>query len=559
MDNKGTVFWRCQEIGKFSDFIDHRTPIIDINHKSQKHSIKPNQPPITIADLQQIMTILLSNKQNQTKEVQEKKNTSAPKITTPIYIQNNISPTLPDYPYLPYRLPDQDSLSSHNQLEQYYWGSEFFNAYGIGTAWQIQIRETAPTDTNNLTLNNFTTEDCSPTITNANHNWQKLCSKCVCVNKKNEPRILPHQIQLPIAFGSFAFDVDCGGWLKIPAIAVVAIENRIFLYRASQNRKILEKDTVGLTEPSALDTVTKKSPHTNIGIATTPISNSVSASGKTNSITGNYNHQLATGSLSATEWQAAVQQAIEKIQHSDIEKIVLARDNILTTGKNADPVTVLSKLETQYQTCWRYWLGDLIGASPEMLTQIINNRLLCRVLAGTCSKGKEKSLLNSAKEQQEHAYAVESAYRSLKPLITNLEKPIKPFLLRLPNLSHLATDLTVTNPKISSLEAIAVLHPTAAVCGTPRKKVQQLIPELEKIDRGHYAGPIGWVDSQGQGEWAIALRCAQILPPDKADGYRYRLLAGAGIVADSVPAQEYQETNTKMQPLRRAIEDAENL
>jgi menaquinone-specific isochorismate synthase len=130
--------------------------------------------------------------------------------------------------------------------------------------------------------------------------------------------------------------------------------------------------------------------------------------------------------------------------------------------------------------------------------------------------------------------------------------PETPFVLHLPNVMHLATDVAgVASDGSSSLALAASLHPSAAVCGTPTEVARELIRELEGMDRGRYAGPVGWIDASGDGEWGIALRCAQVDPTDPA---RMRLFAGCGIVAGSQPEAELAESAAKLLPMRDALQ-----
>jgi menaquinone-specific isochorismate synthase len=191
------------------------------------------------------------------------------------------------------------------------------------------------------------------------------------------------------------------------------------------------------------------------------------------------------------------------------------------------------------------------------------------VLAGTTPRGGSAAedaalgaaLLASAKDVEEHRYAVADVRAALAPLCDRLDVDEQPWLLRLANLQHLATGVTgrlagspqaapgaALSEHASALALAAALHPTAAVCGTPAGAAMELIRELEGMDRGRYAGPVGWVDARGSGEWAIALRCGEIA------GKRARLFAGGGIVAGSQPESELAETETKFRPMRRALE-----
>ncbi len=158
-------------------------------------------------------------------------------------------------------------------------------------------------------------------------------------------------------------------------------------------------------------------------------------------------------------------------------------------------------------------------------------------------------MLASAKDVEEHEYAVESVREALAPLCASLEVEPRPSLLRLANVQHLATKVTgrLASDR-SALSVAAALHPTAAVCGTPTDAAMDLIRELERTDRGRYAGPVGWLDAAGNGDWGIALRCAQL------DGASARLFAGCGIVAGSDPAAELAEAQPKFRPMQYALE-----
>ena len=202
-------------------------------------------------------------------------------------------------------------------------------------------------------------------------------------------------------------------------------------------------------------------------------------------------------------------------------------------------------------------VDGLIGASPETLVRVDHGTVSARVLAGTTSRGageasdreRAVALAASHKDLAEHALAVASAVHRLEPHTARLDTSPEPFTLQLPNLWHLATDLKGTlGDGSSSLDLVSAVHPTAAVAGTPRLAALSVLAELEGFDRGRYAGPVGWVDGDGDGEWAIALRCAQI----DADG-TVRAYAGCGIVHDSVPADELAETDMKFRPIVEAF------
>ena len=160
-------------------------------------------------------------------------------------------------------------------------------------------------------------------------------------------------------------------------------------------------------------------------------------------------------------------------------------------------------------------------------------------------------LATSAKDQDEHLYAVQSVLAALRPHTSALAASEQPFTLKLPNVFHLATDVEgERSGGASALDLITALHPTAAVAGTPTDAALAVIRRLEPFDRGRYAGPVGWVDANGDGEWAIALRCAQFDARDEdGHGIPLRAHAGAGIVAGSDPEAELLETRVKFRPI----------
>lgn len=190
-----------------------------------------------------------------------------------------------------------------------------------------------------------------------------------------------------------------------------------------------------------------------------------------------------------------------------------------------------------------FHIDGLVGATPELLLRLNKGLVTSRVLAGTIQRtGDDEhdlalagSLARSSKDLEEHKFAVQSVTQSLMPFCLSTNIPESPFVLHLPNVMHLATDVTgVISDSLTPADLFALagtLHPSAAVCGTPRD-CKKVITELEGISRGRYAGPVGWIDSRGEGELGIALRCAQI---DQNNQKQIRLFAGCGIVAGSDP------------------------
>ena len=267
------------------------------------------------------------------------------------------------------------------------------------------------------------------------------------------------------------------------------------------------------------------------------------------------------GSLPGPRWERAVAEAVAEIRGGGLRKVVLARDVFGTADEPIDARVLLRRLAARYPDCFTFGCDGMIGATPELLVSRDGDEVSALVLGGTLPRGADRAqdealgteLLASAKNNEEHAYAVVSIREALEPLCETLEVEPRPALLKFPNLQHLGTRvrgrLAADGTPKSALALAAAVHPPAAVCGTPTAAALELIRELEHMDRERYAGPVGWMDAEGNGEWGIALRCAQL------SGRTARLFAGCGIVAGSQPAAELAETLVKLQPMRGALED----
>jgi len=234
------------------------------------------------------------------------------------------------------------------------------------------------------------------------------------------------------------------------------------------------------------------------------------------------------GSISEGEWRSQVDFAIKSIKENKLEKVVLARDQVATSTTQINSRSLLQRLEIEYPSTWLFLVDGLVGATPELLVRLSKSLVTSRVLAGTIRKtGNEDrdlalaaSLAKSSKDLEEHEYAVRSVADALEPFCSSTNVPVEQ------------------------------LHPSAAVCGTPTDLANDLIAELEQMNRGRYAGPVGWIDANGDGEIAIALRCG-LLSQDKKS---IRIFAGCGIVAGSNPANEFAESQAKLMPMRTALE-----
>jgi len=267
---------------------------------------------------------------------------------------------------------------------------------------------------------------------------------------------------------------------------------------------------------------------------------------------------FADGSVDGEQWMSVVADAVERINDGELEKVVLARDLVATAEAPVDVRWPLRRLATDYPTCWVFHVDGLFGATPEMLVRRERGLVTSRVLAGTIRRTGDDghdlalaaTLARSSKDLEEHEYAVRSVADSLEPHCSSMNVPEAPFVLHLPNVMHLATDVAgVVHDAgtVSSLQLAEALHPSAAVGGTPTDVAVDLIDEIEGMDRGRYAGPVGWMDAAGDGEWGIALRSAEVR------GSTVRLFAGCGIVGASDPEAELAETQAKLVPVRDAI------
>ena len=284
-----------------------------------------------------------------------------------------------------------------------------------------------------------------------------------------------------------------------------------------------------------------------------------------------------SAALSDAQWSKAVELATQALKQQRAIKVVLARDSYLSSSLTLG--ATLEHLATRFATTWTFSVDGMIGASPEMLLQLREREVFSRVLAGTARRRANMDqseleqladwLRRSPKNSREHQLAAASAVKALTPITEQL-RVSEPFALTLPNVIHLATDIYgQVAGDTGALALVEALHPTAAVCGTPTAAAAQLIGELEGMDRERYAGPVGWVDWRGEGQWCIALRSGQVLAPTAQTagtqsgpaGYpmgnqpvgSVRIFAGAGIMPDSVAADELAETNAKMAPMRAAL------
>ncbi|GAA3400672.1 isochorismate synthase [Pseudarthrobacter polychromogenes] len=380
----------------------------------------------------------------------------------------------------------------------------------------------------------------------------------------------------PVAFGSFAFSKTSAheSRLIVPEIAVGVRDGQVWLTQLTFDDGPLTEDTAraaldrwlrSVAAPSAAPpgrTTAAADPAGDgtLGAVATKGGGAVVrplplAAGAT----------LHTGSLSEEAWMAAVEAGVAEIRTGALEKLVLARDVVATIPSGVHAADVLRELAARYRECWTYGVDGLVGATPEMLIQVEGRTAQARVLAGTLDRrdahGEDglpmdyatRVLAGSEKQRHEHEIAIQSLTTQLAPFSEAMNAHDEPFILELPNVWHLASDVKAELAEIEGhvptcLALINALHPTAAVCGTPTQVAGALIRKLEHLDRGPYAGPVGWLDAAGNGEWGIALRGAVIESPDTV-----RLYAGCGIVDGSQPEAELAETWAKFRPMLESL------
>jgi menaquinone-specific isochorismate synthase len=342
--------------------------------------------------------------------------------------------------------------------------------------------------------------------------WDEVVSGCAVDDELELPGTGP------VAFGSFAFDDEPGGsTLVVPEVVVGR--------RGGQAWVTTFGEAAPLRAPAS-----PTRPH---GV------------------------RWSEGHSAVMTFRAAVEAAVTRIRAGEVAKVVLAYDLLATAAEPVDVRWLLHRLAERYAGCWVFSVDGLAGATPELLVRREGDQVSSRVLAGTAGRTGDTTddaraaaaLMTSHKDREEHAYAVASLVDALAPHCDLLSVPVEPSVLTLSNVLHLATDVAaaVTDGS-SSLELAAAVHPTAAVGGTPTPDAVALIRSLEGMDRGRYAGPVGWVDARGDGEWGIALRCAEV------DGRTVRMFAGCGIVAESEPDAEVAEAQAKFLPIRDALE-----
>jgi isochorismate synthase len=268
----------------------------------------------------------------------------------------------------------------------------------------------------------------------------------------------------------------------------------------------------------------------------------------------------------AAHFKRIVTAATDLFSETELSKVVLSRTLRLTTKEKLDVRKVLARLVRKNSNGFNFAVslpddlgrqGTFLGASPELLLRKMGCRISLNPLAGSIPRvadpeldqARAQALLESDKDLREHALVVRSIREILEPLCKHLMIPERPSLMQTDSMWHLSTEIEgeLNNNAMSSLELALALHPTPAVCGYPTDVARRAILELEGYDRGLFTGLVGWCNAKGDGEWAIAIRCATIQDNE------VQVFAGAGIVSGSCPEKEYRETHAKFQTMLRGL------
>jgi menaquinone-specific isochorismate synthase len=264
-----------------------------------------------------------------------------------------------------------------------------------------------------------------------------------------------------------------------------------------------------------------------------------------------------TSTRPPADWCRAVAAGRDLVAAGELVKVVLAREVVVEADAPIRPTAVVGALRAAYPASYRFSIDGFVGATPELLVQRTGDLVRSHPMAGTAPRRGDPTadarvaaaLLASAKDQVEHRITIDTVLDLLLPFCSYVDAEAEPSIVAMANVQHLASLVTgrLSSPPADALTLAAALHPTPAVGGSPRKEALAAIAELEGLDRGRWAGPVGWVDGRGNGTFAVGIRSAEL------DGRRARLLAGVGVVADSDPAAELAETRAKLQALLTAL------
>lgn len=256
-------------------------------------------------------------------------------------------------------------------------------------------------------------------------------------------------------------------------------------------------------------------------------------------------------------WCASVRSACDELRAGAADKVVLAREVRVTADSPLPVEAIMRRLRRSFPDALRFSVDGFVGASPELLVARSGDIVRCHPMAGTAPRSGDPAadsrlgaaLLASDKNRLEHQHTIDLVHDTLIGYCSYLDAEAEPSIVAMANVQHLGTRVEgrLSSPPASVIELMAMLHPTPAVCGRSRSQAMDLIRRHETIDRGRYAGPVGWVDAAGNGAWAVGIRSAEI------NGATAQVMAGVGVVADSDPLAELAETRAKLQAMLGAI------
>ncbi len=344
----------------------------------------------------------------------------------------------------------------------------------------------------------------------------------------------------PVAFAALPFDPRAGGELIVPEVVWGRREGTRWITRirpadAWDDADDAGDDLLGLGAPApGLDRPAGATPHPS------PASSF-----------------SVRSSRSPASWMAAVAAGRDQVRAGILRKLVLGREVVVEADAAFDVGGLLRRLRAAYPDAYCYCVDGFVGASPELLVSRTGDLVSAHPMAGTVPRSGDPTtdarlaagLLASTKDRVEHQITIDAVHEALLPWCSYLDYEAEPTVVSMANVAHLATRVEgrLSDPTPSVLELVAALHPTPAVGGEPRDLALKLIDELEELDRGRFAGPVGWVDGRGNGSFAVGIRCAEV------DRRTARLFAGVGVVADSDPEAELAETRAKLQALLTAL------
>ena len=355
---------------------------------------------------------------------------------------------------------------------------------------------------------------------------QKAQETLASISLQNEGQISGNDL---VAFAAFPFDPKLPGELVIPRILLRSLPNGALSITA-----VSEGD---LSVEAAIEEITSQVSHSDMPTSTRSVIKSV---------------------IPPNVWRdELVTDVINRIQGGQLEKMVLAREIQITSDVDINVPQVVKNLVATNPNAMVFSIDKFVGASPELLISRTGDVVQANPLAGTAIRLADEDedmksmdfLLESVKDQYEHKITIEWLLNELLPFCSYIDADPEPRIVSLPNVHHLATKVHghLSTPAASVLELVSALHPTPAVAGKPQAEAINLITQIEKEGRGKYAGPVGWVDANGNGAFAVGIRSAQI------SGNQANLFAGVGIVADSDPQSELDETDGKFLTMQQAI------